>query len=494
MKDCKTVALIVMSLLISGVFWSTGDSYSQLPDPHGIKIVIPSKGQDVFINKDFSAKGASTDNSATDCKVSLLLNGITPYVEASPVGEGGANDFSDWEGILDASHLNKGENKLTAKLLCIDDKNNQITKYHSINFTGTTEVSNSAQTGENLSTTDSAESIEGESSSSVLQSGASEDHVDGEITYGPVIIPPNEGEGNSMIDSPLDNDSVLIPNATSSGSGTISNNGTSMPITSNESKDAPQINSLTGNDTASNNDTSESVIIPPSNNGSSVSNSLTGNGPSLNEPEVGVEQSTGVVESNDIPLILPTPSPRVTSPEESTDDSPVDSPVQESSAMANVENNNNTDLVNDVPNLRLNTSSNAINLTISEPPNEPTTSNFLTPGDKNGTSVRSVAGTDQIINEGMQVILSGDTAYANDSQLSYEWRQVGGDLKVFLGQQNAKEISFWAPEVDKDSKLTFRFIVLAAGTQISSDDVDVTIKDTSGDDNNDNKDNNDDDD
>ena len=56
-------------------------------------------------------------------------------------------------------------------------------------------------------------------------------------------------------------------------------------------------------------------------------------------------------------------------------------------------------------------------------------------------------------------------------QLSYEWRQVGGDLKVSMGQKNAKQISFQAPAVDKDSKLTFKFIVFAAGTQISSDEV-----------------------
>jgi K319L-like, PKD domain len=499
-----------MSLLVSSVSWSTGDSYSQLPDPHGVKIMIPSKGQEVPINiEDLSVKGASTDNSTTDCKVSLLLNGITPYIEASPTGEGGANDFSDWEAILDASHLNTGENKLSAKLLCIDDKNNQITKYHSINFTGTADLTNSPQ-GENLTQIDNAESTEDESALPVFETGntltskerispnaestedesalpvsetgntlKSEDHIDGDISYGPVIIPPSEGKADSLSDS----DSVLIPNATGSGLGTLYNNGTLMQETSNESKDVPQINSLIGNGSASNNDTSKSVIIPLSDNGSSESsqiNSLSDDAPSSNEPEAEVEQSTGVEEGNNIPMILPTPSPRVTSLKESKADSSVDSPVQELSATTDVENN--------VLNLGSNTSSSEINLNLSEPTSELTISNSS--GNENVTSVRAVAGIDQIINEGMQVILTGDAAYTNDSQLSYEWRQVGGDLKVFLGQQNAKEISFWAPDVDEDSKLTFRFIVLADGTQISSDDVDVIIKDTN---NNDNYDNEDDD-
>lgn len=474
-----------MSLLVSSVSWSTGDSYSQLPDPHGVKIMIPSKGQEVPINiEDLGVNGASTDNSTTDCKVSLLLNGITPYIEAFPTGEGGANDFSDWEAILDASHLNTGENKLSAKLLCMDDKNNQITKYHSINFTGTADLSNSSQIAENLTTTDNAESTEDESALSVFETGntlTSEDHIDGDISYGPVIIPPSEGKVDSLPES----DSVLIPNATGSGLGTLYNNGTLMQETSNESKDGPQTNFLIGNASASNNDTSQSVIIPLSENGSSESsqiNSLINNGPSLNEPEAGFEQSTGVEEGNNTPMILPTPSPRVTSLKESTADSSVDSPAQELSATTDIENN--------VLNLGSNTSSNELNLNLSEPPDELTISNSSTPRNENGTSVRAVAGIDQIVNEGMQVILTGDAAYTNDSQLSYEWRQVGGDLQVFIGQQVAKEISFWAPDVDEDSKLTFRFIVLADGIQISSDDVGVTIKDTN---NNDNYDKEDDD-
>ncbi len=105
-------------------------------------------------------------------------------------------------------------------------------------------------------------------------------------------------------------------------------------------------------------------------------------------------------------------------------------------------------------------------------------SNSSARGDENGTSVRAVAGVDQIVNEGMEVILSGDSTSTNNSQLSYEWKQVGGDVKVSApGQQNAKQISFQAPEVNKDSKLTFRFIASADGRQISSDEVTITIND-----------------
>jgi hypothetical protein len=98
-------------------------------------------------------------------------------------------------------------------------------------------------------------------------------------------------------------------------------------------------------------------------------------------------------------------------------------------------------------------------------------------GDENSTSIRTMAGVDQIVNEGMEVILNGDSNSTNSGQLSYEWRQIGGDVKVSLGQQNAKQTSFEAPAVDTDSKLTFRLIASVDGTQISSDDVNITISD-----------------
>ena len=39
------------------------------------------------------------------------------------------------------------------------------------------------------------------------------------------------------------------------------------------------------------------------------------------------------------------------------------------------------------------------------------------------------------------------------------------------------KFSFQAPEVDKDSKLTFRFIASTDGGQVSSDEVNVMIND-----------------
>jgi hypothetical protein len=118
--------------------------------------------------------------------------------------------------------------------------------------------------------------------------------------------------------------------------------------------------------------------------------------------------------------------------------------------------------------------------------------------------MKAMAGVDQIVNEGMEVILKGDSTSTNTNQgLSYEWRQVGGDVKVSIGQQNSQQIIFHAPEVNKDSKLTFKFIVSTDSGQASSDEVNIVINDipenpenneSNDSQNSDNSDNDDDDD
>ena len=579
MKDYNIVALIILSLFISAAFSSAGDSYSQLYNPHGVKILSPTKEQEVPINiQNFTVEGVSTDNSTNNCDVSLLLNGITPYVQVSSKGQNGPDDFSAWERIFNSNlHLNIGENKLTAKLLCSDDKSNQITKYNSVNFTGTnettstpiTKVLNSPSARENIIPTNTTEIDESESTLSDLDDQTefmTRDQVVRNVTPGPVIIPPAESQESTLFDYSPANDSVIIPNATSSGS-------------------------------TSDNGTSPNVLIPSIENSSSATPPAPIKNQSFSSADQGSveisEQTDSAGEKNDdIPLILPTPSPRVTF-DDNKDESTVDSSVQDLSPVIIVENNNteveegslivlnstqsysnNGPIVNNVwkqitshqieyieglnmpilkfrapyvsqdipldfeisvsdssgksskgtvhvlvsdvtsPRSRANDSSSILNQTASElnsggvsssvnipdsPESNftgsPSTSDALallsenqtqatrvvtspTKGVENNTTIKATAGVDQIVNEGMEVILNGDSTSANSSQLSHEWRQVGGDVKVSLAQQNAKQISFQAPAVDKDTKLIFSFIASANGNQISSDEVNVTINDT----------------
>ncbi len=579
MKDYNIVALIILSLFISAAFSSAGDSYSQLYNPHGVKILSPTKEQEVPINiQNFTVEGVSTDNSTNNCDVSLLLNGITPYVQVSSKGQNGPDDFSAWERIFNSNlHLNIGENKLTAKLLCSDDKSNQITKYNSVNFTGTnettstpiTKVLNSPSARENIIPTNTTEIDESESTLPDIDDQTefmTRDQVVRNVTSGPVIIPPAEGQESTLFDYSPANDSVTIPNATSLGS-------------------------------TSDSGTSPNVLIPSIENGSSATPPAPIKNQSFSPADQGSveisEQTDSAEEKNDdIPLILPTPTPRVTF-DDDKDESAVDSSVQHLSPVIIVENNNteveegslivlnstqsysnNGPIVNNVwkqltshqieyieglnmpilkfrapyvsqdipldfeisvsdssgksskgtvhvlvsdvtsPRTRANDSSSILNQTASELnsggvssnvniPDSPE-SNFAgspstpdalalrsenqtqttgvvtspTKGDENNTAIKATAGVDQIVNEGMEVILNGDSTSANSSQLSHEWRQVGGDVKVSLAQQNAKQISFLAPAVDKDTKLIFSFIASANGNQISSDEVNITINDT----------------
>jgi hypothetical protein len=351
----------------------------------------------------------------------------------------------------------------------------------------------------------------------------SRDQIARNITSGPVIIPPSASQDSSMLEPSPVNDSVIIPNGTSSVSS--SDNSTSAPvlISPSASQDSSMLESSPVNDSviipnatssvsSSDNSTSAPVLIPPRENASSAGHPLPVSNQSYDHSnqvskEIIEQPDSKGEENDDIPLILPTPSPRVTSDNDRVN-SIANTPVRDLSPEIVVENND-TGVSSSSSNS--NTSSSVINHTVSEPNSGGPLSNVKIPDSsvsnltesirpnasaiqfknqsgttlgsnssergENGSSIRALAGVDQIVNEGMKVILSGDSTSTNSSQLSYEWRQVGGDVNASLGPQNVKQISFQAPAVDIDSKLTFRFIASANGTQISSDEVGVTIND-----------------
>ena len=557
MKDCKTVALITLSLFISAVFCSSGDSYSQLYNPHGVKILSPTKEQEVPINiQNLTVEGVSTDNSTNNCDVSLLLNGISPYVKVSSRGQNGPNDFSSWERIFNSNfHLNVGENKLTARLLCSDDGNNQLTKYHSVNFTGTNETSsspitkvlNSPSAREEIAPTNITEIDESESTSPENETSSSpitkvlnspsareeitptniteidesestspdldnqtevmtKDEVVRNITSGPVIIPPRESQESATSHLSTVNDSVIIPNATKSDSALDNATSPAVVIPPRESQesatshlstvnDSVIIPNATKSDSALDNATSPAVVIPHDENGSSftylapVNNQSSSQDDQISQEIIQQPESSNE-ENENIPLIFPTPSPRVAS-DGDRGKSVLNTHVQDSTPVINLSNRTVSE-----PNI----GSIQTNVKIPEPfqsnssgspdaPNDTSkqsgnksqtrvATNSSEKGAENGTSIKTIAGVDQIVNEGMEVILKGDSSSPISSQnLSYEWRQVGGNINVTLGHQNAEQISFQAPEVDKDSKLTFRFIASTDGGQVSSDEVNVMIND-----------------
>jgi hypothetical protein len=108
------------------------------PNLHLVKITSPTKDQQIRVGGNLLIYGTSVDNTTSDCKVSVIVNGVKPYRIASSNGEVGGNDYSKWNYTLTTAYTNikQGQNKITAKFLC--SNNPSLISYNSVNVTGVT--------------------------------------------------------------------------------------------------------------------------------------------------------------------------------------------------------------------------------------------------------------------------------------------------------------------------------------------------------------------
>jgi PKD domain len=107
------------------------------PPEIGIKITSPTTGQSVPAGDDqqLLIAGTSTDDSISDCKVAVIVNGIKPYQPVIANGTSGNTDYSTWNYLLNSSYASLRENpnnKITSKLVCGPN----LTKWYSVNVTG----------------------------------------------------------------------------------------------------------------------------------------------------------------------------------------------------------------------------------------------------------------------------------------------------------------------------------------------------------------------
>lgn len=149
--------LIVSVLLFSAII--TGEGYAQLfpqtnnsvsksspasglplpqskPNLHLVKILTPTKGQQVPAARDLLISGTSADNATSGCKVSIKVNGVSPYQDALPSGIAGHQSYSKWNFTLSSAYtlVKPGANRITAKFSC---SGNPILMSHtSVNVTG----------------------------------------------------------------------------------------------------------------------------------------------------------------------------------------------------------------------------------------------------------------------------------------------------------------------------------------------------------------------
>jgi hypothetical protein len=124
-----------------------GPSPSLMPFPklHAVKIISPTKGQQIPASKDLTISGTSIDNASSNCQVYMIANHVRPYKPATAAGKGGTNDYSKWNFVLTSNYttIKPGpDNRITAKYTCTD--NPAMVSYYSVNVTGVVAASAAA--------------------------------------------------------------------------------------------------------------------------------------------------------------------------------------------------------------------------------------------------------------------------------------------------------------------------------------------------------------
>lgn len=117
-------------------------------DVYGIAIKIdsPLGNQQVPVGE-LTISGTSTDNSTSQCQVYVDWNNLKPYQLATPTGSNGSSDFSTWNFTYTSKYhlIQTGLNDLTSKITClVPPAGPTVTKWYSINVTGTTSPNQSS--------------------------------------------------------------------------------------------------------------------------------------------------------------------------------------------------------------------------------------------------------------------------------------------------------------------------------------------------------------
>ena len=148
--------VIVIPLILCASIAAFSEGQKELPS---VKIISPTNGQNVSIGSNLTISGISTgtntsaignnnNNSNNRCHISIIVNNIRPYQDATADGPNGANDYSRWHLTVSPNYsaIKEGENKITSKLSClpagssVNSTNSTITnnlvKWYSVNVTG----------------------------------------------------------------------------------------------------------------------------------------------------------------------------------------------------------------------------------------------------------------------------------------------------------------------------------------------------------------------
>lgn len=137
-----TILFFIANMLIVVDFSSTSKaaqhSTLSFSDPLSVKIIQPGRDQNTEIGSNLEITGTSAYNLDYTCHVSVIINDVKPYQKTTPTGTATKNDYSTWKYVVDSDYttINKGENKITARLLCPDDQGEGLKKWYSVNVIG----------------------------------------------------------------------------------------------------------------------------------------------------------------------------------------------------------------------------------------------------------------------------------------------------------------------------------------------------------------------
>src|SRR6476469_7466946 len=128
----SSLAFLILKVTIgsnAGIFAQT---LSSVPT---VKITYPTLDQQISTNNGtLRISGISSDNSTSNCEISIIANNVKPYQRTVPNKD---NDYSSWSFTLNSTYtpIKEGQNKLTSKISCLAIPAN-ATKWYSVNFTG----------------------------------------------------------------------------------------------------------------------------------------------------------------------------------------------------------------------------------------------------------------------------------------------------------------------------------------------------------------------
>jgi len=111
-----------------------------------INVLSPLSNQQVPVGE-LTISGSSSDNSTSQCQVYVDWNNQKPYQLATPKGSNGSGDFSSWSYTYTSKYhlIQTGLNDLTSKITClVPPTGPTVTKWYSINVTGSTSPNQSS--------------------------------------------------------------------------------------------------------------------------------------------------------------------------------------------------------------------------------------------------------------------------------------------------------------------------------------------------------------